>query len=415
MLKIMPLIKSKDSYNRIKSDFDFIDFEEQITSLESLQENIVICDYDIAIIDIKIPYYEEALNLLIKNEIPIVLFKGNFKELSDQLNHTIDEIKSNISKVNEEKNLNEKKETKIKYVYLERPYYENEPKIEIKEVEKIVEKIVEVEKPIIIEKEIEREIEREVIDTATIAVISNCSNGKSFITWNMAHGFASRGYNTSVINLDRGYSANIYYSIDKEEESALKHASKIKNYNKFLEKAYHIKKNLKIFTNELCSEEELDNEEFLKILNLVQATSQITIIDCKSEINNLLKSAISYSSVVLFIFDNDNMHYNLNKKMLEKINDVFNPEKTIVVINNVFYEGTELKNTINFIKNMKLNFKDIVTIKNCGKYAVDMMFTDTCPYLSSEDEWFKSDIDDLMKVLKSKGKKKTLFQRLFKK
>lgn len=415
MFKIIPLIKSEDSYKRIKSEFNFVDFEEQITSLENLQEKMVICDYDIAIVDIRISWYEEALNLLKKSEICIVLFKGDFQDLANKLNDAINEVKIKISKLEENKGLNKKSETEIKYVYLDRPSTKNEPKIEIKEVEKIVEKIIEVEKPIIIEKEVEREVEIEVIDTATIAVVSSCSNGKSFITWNIAHGFASRGYNTSVINLDKGYSANIYYSIDKEEESALKHVSKVKNFNKILDKAYYVNENLRIFTSELCSEEELNNEEFLKILNLVQADSQITIIDCKSEINDLVKSAISYSSSILFIFDNDNMHYNLNERMLKKINGIFNPQKTIVVLNNMFYEGSELKNTIRFIKDMKLNFKDIVTIKNCGAAATDMMFTNTCPYISSKDEKFKNDMDELMNSLKSKGKKKTLFQKLFRK
>lgn len=408
---LISIVKNEDSYNRIKSEFDFIDFEEQITSLESLQEKIALCEYDIAILDTKIQWYEEALNLLNKTNTEIVLFNGNFDFLKNELNEVIEEIEINNK---QEEIINN--EPEIKYVYLDsksEPNEVTETKIEVKEVEKIVEKIVEIEKPVIIEKEVQKEVQIEVINNATIAVMSNCSNGKSFVAWNVAHGFANRGYNTSVINLDRGYSANIYYSIDKEEDRALKNVSKLKNFNKVLDKAYYVNENLRIFTNELCSGEELNNEEFLKILNLVQADSQVTIIDCKSELNDLLKTAISYSSSILFIFDNDNMHYNLNKKMLKEIDDVFNPQKTIVVLNNVFPESMEIKNTIRFIKDLKLNFKDIVTIKNCGATATDMMFTDTCPYITSKNEEFKSDMDELMNSLKAKGKKRTLFQKLF--
>jgi len=385
-------MRSKDTYNKIKLFFNFVDFEEYITSLEDLKEKVAICDYDIAILDTKIWWDEEGIKILNENDIPTILFNENLEELSEKLNESIENIQAEELRIEEELN-----------------------KKEIIEVEKIVEKIIEVEKPIIIEKEVQKEIEIEVINNANIAVISNCSNGKSFITWNIAHGFANRGYNTSILNLDRGYSANIYYSIDEEEERALRNISKLKNFNKILHKAYYVNENLRIFTNELCSKEELNNEEFLKISNLVQANSDITIIDCKSEINDLLKSAISYSSTVLFIFDNDNMHYNLNLKMLEEISDVFNPQKIIVVLNNVFYEGAELKNTIKFIKNMGLDFRDIVTIGNCGADATDMMFTDTCPYISSKNEKFKNDMDRLMDSLKAKSKKKTIFQKLFKK
>lgn len=267
----------------------------------------------------------------------------------------------------------------------------------------------ELDSPIVIEKEIEREVRVEVISNSTIAVISNGSTGKSFVTWNLAHCFADRNYNTSVINLDRGYSANIFYGIDRSEDSALKNIDKCKNILDILKKAYIVKENLKIFTNELCSKEELNNDQFIKVLDLVQANSDITLIDCKPGMKDVLKTAITYSNTILFIFDIDNMHFNLNLDLLKDIESILNTKKTIIVVNNVFTDSDEVKHTKELIEEINKEFKDIIFIKNAGAAAYDSMFTCSCPYFESDDKEFKQNIDTLLDAMKAKEKKKKSF------
>lgn len=396
---IITVLKNKESYNRIKSDFPEVDFEERIDKLEELQEKI-INNYDVAILDMNVDYKDIALELFSKNKIPVIFFNGNFSVLNNELLETIEEITQNYKKEIE----NKEEEEKVKYIYVDN----KEKEIEIKEVEKIVEKIVEVEKPVVIEKEKIIEKKVEVVNNSTIVIVSGCTTGKSFLTWNLAYAFSERKYKTSVVNLDKHYSANMYFGIE-DEYAALKNINNIKDFNGILEKSYYINDELRIITDEICSEQEVDNDKFLKLLNLVQSDSDITIIDCKSNVDENMKIALSYASSVLVVCDTDKMHYKENLNMLDKIKDVLNTNKTILVINNIFNESD-----INFIEIGK-NFKDIVTISNCGADATNMMSSNTCPYISSNDK-FKSDFENLLSSLqarKSKKKKSFLKKLLF--
>ena len=94
MINLVFCIKSKESFKRItntlKIDNNF-ELEDFTPNLETLQENIIIKDYDIAIVDEKLPWQDAALDLLNKKSVKIVLFKGDFKK-------TISEIYSKIPK-----------------------------------------------------------------------------------------------------------------------------------------------------------------------------------------------------------------------------------------------------------------------------------------------------------------------------
>ncbi|MBY6984795.1 ParA family protein, partial [Clostridium botulinum] len=380
------IFKLKDSFNRFKLS-DEIKVKnnielEFIEKVEELQEKIAYKKYDLAILDEKIWWKDDALRLLQNIEISVIKFTGDFEKLNHYVCKNIDIIEKAESRMQQDQ---EEEKNNVKYVYITVPN-ENEEKIEDKKVEiKEVEKIV--EKPVIIEKEIEKKVTVEVISNSTITVISNCSSGKSFITSNLSYCFADRGYNTSVINLDKGYSANVLYGIDNNEERALKNISKYKDKDipDVIDKAYVVNKNLRIFTNELQSNEKITEEQFVKILDLVQAHSDITLIDCGSgsEYNDILKSSIRYSSTVLFIFDIDEMHNKLNLNLIEDLNNKLNFKKTIAVINNTF-PSDQIKRTRDLIKDLNKEFKDIVLIKNAGAAAYDSVFT-SCAYFETDD------------------------------
>lgn len=275
---------------------------------------------------------------------------------------------------------------------------------------KVVEKIVEV--PKIITKEVT--ITKEVLSNATISLISNCSTGKSFIAWNLAYCFSKMGYKTSVLNLDRAYSANIFYGIDNGVDGALKNISSRQNIYDFINDAYVINKNLKVITNNLCSKEEIPNDCFLKVLNTVRSKSDITIIDLKSRMDDNLRTALAYSNIILFVFDIDYMHFSLNIELLNEICNEINFKRTIAVLNNVFPGSKEIKNIESYIRKIDKDLKNIVSIRNCGSVAYDTMFTGTCPYFETENDGFKKDIDNLMERMSAR-KEETFLDKLLKK
>lgn len=267
--------------------------------------------------------------------------------------------------------------------------------------------------PQIIKQTVEKIIKIEVVTSSTIAVISGAPTGKSFIAWNIAHIFAKRNYYTSLVNIDRGYSSNILFGIDSDSESALKNLEH-KDLKLIYDEGYLAEENLKIFTHDLLATEKIDSEYYLEALNYIRINSDMIIIDCKSGYDDKLKNSLISSTLNLLVFDLDNMHTRFNLQFIEQIKELLNPQKTVVIINNVFSGSNELNHLLKLIKSLNMQFKEILTIKNCGVAAYDAMYTNTCPYDISKDKEFKEDFDKLMGCLMAR-EKKSFLTKLFKK
>lgn len=267
-------------------------------------------------------------------------------------------------------------------------------------------KVIKKEVVKIVEKEVEKKVE--IINTSIITVLSGAPTGKTFLTWNLAHCFANRNYKVSVINLDRGYSANIFFGVPEGEQAFRGITNEDEITEDILNKGYRLNNNLEIFTGELCTDNKISVQQFLKLLNIVQSQSDITIIDFSENVNEVLEVAILHSNLNLMVFDIDNMHYHLNLKFLEEIQNL-NFRKTIAVINNAFIESQEVKNTENLIN--EIGFNRICTIRN-DRATYDVMHTDSCTYFKTKNKNFKNDIDNLLNTMKSKEKKKSFFKKI---
>ncbi|MHB1438857.1 MAG: hypothetical protein ACYCVX_15115 [Thiobacillus sp.] len=105
MINLVFCIKSKESFKRItntlKIDNNF-ELEDFTPNLETLQENIIIKDYDIAIVDEKLTWQDAALDLLNKKSVKIVLFKGDFKKTISEIYSKIPKDKNHIAKFQKE-------------------------------------------------------------------------------------------------------------------------------------------------------------------------------------------------------------------------------------------------------------------------------------------------------------------------
>jgi MinD-like ATPase involved in chromosome partitioning or flagellar assembly len=256
---------------------------------------------------------------------------------------------------------------------------------------------------------------RSVVDNMVITIYSAHVTGKSHTAWNLAYCLSKLNYKKSIINMDRGYSANIYYGIDEIYHGLLDYTIRNDSYSNILSSCYK-RKNLNIISGRLGVEDGISSEEFSKLLYQVRTKSDITIIDTNTAINDVTISAIKNSSVDLLIFDSDLMHFNSNKQLISHMKNDFIPEKTIVLINNCDKASESYKFIYNQIKKMKLNFKGLLPISSCCAVACDLMHTDKVPYqiMHKQNHCFSEDFDRLLDILNLKEKhnvsKKILFR-----
>lgn len=298
-------------------------------------------------------------------------------------------IKEKLEKINIER-LNEKKE-------MERIIKELKEKLE-EETNK---------EPVVINKVVEKITPMYVIDSTSIAIISNASNGKSFISWLISNCFSSYEYTTSIISLDRNCSMNYYFNIEEGYFDMLLEDNGENNFSNIFEKRYKSKENLNIITGKALKRIDINKEGFEELFNIVRSKSDITIIDCETGLNDITKMAISQSNVNIVVFDSNPMNFYLNLSMLEELKDRFIPEKTIAIINNIFYDSKSFEHINDLVKGMNYKFKSIITVENCGSLAIDALLENSTPYDRIDiDSRFRKDVNNLITALKIKNEVK---------
>lgn len=238
------------------------------------------------------------------------------------------------------------------------------------------------------------------VGKSVIAVLSNQATGKSHTAWNLGYCFSKLGCSTSILNLDRGYSANLYWGIDEIYHDLLSFTITYENHREILKNCFKIK-NLNIITGRLGDETEICADDFIKILYNVRTKSEVTIIDTRTGISDVTRQAIRNSSLDLLIFDCDIMHYHMNMLMIDNLKDDFIPEKTIAVINNTNIKSPSHKFIYNELVGTGLAFKDILPISSCGQLSYEMMHTKRTPYQADDERRrdFARDMDNLLNAM----------------
>lgn len=233
-----------------------------------------------------------------------------------------------------------------------------------------------------------------------ISIISNHTTGKSHTAWNLGYCLSKRGYATSLLNMDRGYSANLYFDVDDIYYDLLDFTLQNKLHKDILDNCWK-KRNLRIITGRLGDEREVNEEDFVKLLYNVRTRSDITIIDTRTGISAITRLSVKNSIYDLLIFDCDVMHFHMNMKMLEELGDDFMAEKTIAVINNTNVKSSSHKFIYNELKRSGIPFRDIVPISSCGFLGCEMMHTGIVPYQAAGKEYkeFARDMDKLLDKL----------------
>jgi cellulose biosynthesis protein BcsQ len=227
----------------------------------------------------------------------------------------------------------------------------------------------------------------------------------------MASELSDRGYKTTLISLDRGNSANIYFGIPDMYYDLLDYMIAEDNYRGIIDNCFK-KGALNIITGRLGNETPIKTVDFMKLFNFARSKSNIVIIDTWTGLNEITLQAISNSNIDFLVFDSDLMHFHLNKQIIEQLDSDFIAEKTYAIINNCNTLSESYKYIYKQISKLKKGFKNIMPLSSCGSLGCDLMHTGRTPYNTTSDynSSFKKDMDDILKALNTRSSKYGLMQ-----
>mgnify|MGYP001788014200 CR=1 FL=1 len=240
------------------------------------------------------------------------------------------------------------------------------------------------------------------LDTAVINIYSNCSNGKSNLAWNLSTAFADRGYKTTLINLDRGSSANLYFGIEDIYFDLLDYLIEQGDYKSIFDNCYK-KGNLRVISGNLGNDKLISTEDFLKIFYFARSKSDILIIDTYTGLNDITLQAINNSNIDFLVFDSDLMHFHMNKIMIEKLGSTFIEEKTYAIINNCHPSSQAYKYIYKEINRLDIKFKGVLPLSTSGSLSCDLMNSGKTPYKARKNSGFSADINRILGALNARN------------
>lgn len=87
MYHVLGALKSKNSFDRLIGQFhyDWINWSENLSEIEDLQRALAVDEYDLAVIDYNLIWYDDAVALLGRNGVPVLQFVGDFEDCLLQL------------------------------------------------------------------------------------------------------------------------------------------------------------------------------------------------------------------------------------------------------------------------------------------------------------------------------------------
>jgi len=309
MINIVFCIKSKQSYKRIantlKIDENF-ELEDYISNLETLQESISIKQYDLAIIDEKLTWKEQALDLFNKAGTKIVLFKGDFKK-------TICKIYDDIpkSEIEEEKKRKEKVPDYNGAKYKKISHTEaNEPTKENNKTNKTINQYTGIENKLII-----------------ICSLSRGA-GSTFLTLNLAKALTDLKIRTSIIEppLTKPY---YYYHLNLDEKLKLANPGAVfPSIPHIIDNGYMPPKDSEIIIDDIVwaitdpQKPRINNWDEEKMIQLIYSVKKapISLVDIGYHIDHKSTEVLlSYADMVLLVINPDPVALKQEKEKLEEL------------------------------------------------------------------------------------------------
>jgi len=308
MINLVFCIKSRESFKRItntlKIDNNF-ELEDFTPNLETLQENVIIKDYDVAIVDEKLPWQDAALDLLNKKSVKIVLFKGDFKKTISDIYSKIPKDKNNLGKAQKESHIQSTEIPDKQY------YIKNETALPIREATSTKN---------IIYKALENKL----------IVIGGLSKGagSTFLSVNLAKALTDLKIRTSVLEppLDVPY---LFYYLGIDKAISIKCIeNNFYSYPHAIDNGQKIIKNMGTIIDDIIwimpspFENKIESWDHIKMLMLLDAArkSPISIIDVGTNYDHeSIESILSGADMLLMVVNPLPAELNKNKLNIERL------------------------------------------------------------------------------------------------
>ena len=372
MINLVFCIKSRESFKRItntlKIDNNF-ELEDFTPNLETLQENIIIKDYDVAIVDEKLTWQDAALDLLNKKSVKIVLFKGDFKK-------TISDIYSKIPK--------------DKHI-LEKTQKENRPQttgnLPDKQYYKKNETVPSTKETLLVKNIIYKALENKLI---VIGGLSKGS-GSTFLSVNLAKALTDLKIRTSVIEppLDEPY---LFYYLGIDKMLSIKCIeNNFYSYPHAIDNGQKIIKNMGTIIDDIIwimpspYENKIESWDHIKMLMLLDAArkSPISIIDVGTNYEHeSIESIISGADMFLMVINPLPTELNKNKDSIEKLIKLKKEGLPIEFIINYHTPAITKKQLSEYFKTTPLIFIPVVETRYIQEAAHKYIIPITHPQIS---------------------------------
>ena len=309
MINLICCIKSPESFSRIydtfKEDNNF-SLEDFVKDFEKIQENITIKQYDLAVIDEKLPWKDPALDLFNKKGTKIIIFKGDFrKTINDvyKLFPILEEAKEHLKKREPQSKHGKVSDQKIKYIVKE----------------KLAEKEANPGTPVY--KEIYKGIENKLI------IVTGLSKkaGSTFLSINLAKALSGLKIRTCIIEppIERPYLFD-YLGIDGEaspEHDFYSYPHIINNGTKPLRDMEAILDDI-IWIIPDSRINIIENWDSLKMMKLLYASKRapISIVDIGTNIEHeSIDPILTSADMILAVINPQPIELKQNKDRLETL------------------------------------------------------------------------------------------------
>lgn len=398
MLNLLCCTKANLSYERIVNHFENFRFESHINELDVLQEKLINNSYDLAIIDEKLWWLDEGIELLNKQNIKVIVFKGNFDEIINEITEqtkVIEELfKEEILKENQ---VEKPKQPEIKYVYITenadkqanaRNKSEDEAAInELKKQLQQAEENAENLKERITEKGKPKDYKK------TVGIIGIPNAGKSFIILQTAS-YLSASIKVAIIDRTDNQDFSYYFKEDTEEPQ-----SPIK-----------INKNLHLYTSAMNISSIIDLDKIKQNYDLIMVDLQSNDVELDVQNN---KSILMYLDNLYVLSDCDPTHTKIISQTIKDLLSKNVSHKKIRIIFNKVIVNSQIK----YIYGLLRYDTEEDILPKIDYYVVNMPLSEKVykdflkfsPDAYIKDDIFNQQIIDISKDMYSVGEERTGF------
>src|SRR5450830_840273 len=373
MINLVFCIKSRESFKRItntlKIDNNF-ELEDFTPNLETLQENIIIKDYDVAIVDEKLTWQDAALDLLNKKSVKIVLFKGDFKKTISDIYSKIPKDKHSSEKIQKENHPQSTENSPDKQYYIKNETYSHPPK-EALPVKNIIYKALE----------------------NKLIVIGGLSKGagSTFLSVNLAKALTDLKIRTSVIEppLDEPY---LFYYLGIDKALSIKCIeNNFYSYPHVIDNGQKIIKNMGTIIDDIIwimpspFENKIESWDHIKMLMLLDAArrSPINIIDVGTNYEHeSIGSILSGADMFLIAVNPLPAELNKNKGKIERLIKLKKEGLPIEFVINYYTPAITKKDLSEYFKTTPLIFIPAVETRYIQEAAHKYKIPITHPQIS---------------------------------